>query len=200
VREARVGLAHGEEHRVEPGDLQAVPATESVRKGYDPDRGSAALILASAGIEGTYGIGEGVAGLGRIGLRLDLQPLSIGVRVRADHQRAHSDRFGASQSGVGVELEIARLEQIRGPWWFGIGVRGGVGGAYQSFATDGHAPERSALVGHAGSTLRLERALKDRGVIGLDAGLDGLAYPGEDGAPRTIVRPLVQLEVGTYVW
>ncbi|MEN0064256.1 MAG: caspase family protein [Myxococcota bacterium] len=201
LSEAEATLVRGAETRLMATEMRRVSTGETVRKGYDPERGTAGAILLGAGLAGPFGVGTGTAAMGQVGLRLDTRALSFGVRIGADRQRSIQDEVERNQLALGGALSVVRLQHlVRDRLLVGIGLRAGVDVVNQWFVTPGQATPRAGAVGYLGSVVRAETTLASRWIIGVRAGVDALAFERLDETRTTVVRPFGGLEVGAYVW
>ena len=199
--EADVEVVDGQETRLTASSLRRLSAGETVRKGVDPGRSTAGVLLLGAGMAGPFGIGQGPAGVGQLGLRIDTRALSLTPRILVDHQRSSNGALQGTQTSLGAELSLLRMQHVVGDrLLLGVGVRAGGLAARQRFVTPGSASPETGLVGYLGSVVRLESTIASRWVLGLQGGIDALALQRTDQTLRAVVRPFAAVEVGAYIW
>ncbi|MBX2804310.1 MAG: caspase family protein [Myxococcales bacterium] len=200
VFEATAEVAPGRLTHLRPESLQRVSAGRAVRKGYAPERPTAAVLLAGGGVGGAYGVGEGLSGLGHVGLRLDTRALSVSARLSLDRQGATVGSLRSRQTTWGLDLSVLRMQHVASDdLVVGVGVRTGAAVVSQRFDGRGTALPQTGLVGHVGSVLRAETILGSRVVVALFGGVDALAWQRMDRSRVATVRPFAAMEVGTYL-
>jgi hypothetical protein len=192
VREGAVQVALDNPTDVRVGDLAPVSVGRTIRKGYTPEPlavGVSVGVVASVSERQSLG----VAPIGHLGLRLDGPQLSGLFRVRGTARRVENDDLVMNEEFVGIDGTALRLVDI-GRVSPGIGLRLGVDAVQQRFKTDGVAPPRQALVGRAGSVLRVETGVGARGSLALEGSLDVVVQrveqDGVDGLASTAVPGL----------
>jgi len=192
--EASARVAEGEV--VALTELAPIPYGVTVRKGYS-ESASAVVIGGGGGAPMLDNYDYG--GLGRLGLRLDLEVLTLTPRLRYSRYGASNEDLNLVQQTAGAELSAVHYLD-RGDWAAGIGLSAGADGVWQVFETDGEAAPRRALVGRTGPLLRLEYAPAARWLVGLEAGADVYLLQLEDTEAQldTPVVPYVYLDLARY--
>jgi len=199
VREGVVSVQRGTSLLVRRDDLAAVPYGETVRRGLSEERRSAWALTLGGGLVGP--VVPEVAGSPLVGLgaRVDLEPLSVGLRVHGTRQQATNQTLSLTQDRLGADVQLVKWLDL-GPVVPGVGVRGGGDLVAQRFDTAGEAPARQGLVGRVGPVLGLEVPLSPRTAVSLSGGADVQVYRDVDGAWASLPVPHVMLEGVAYVW
>ncbi len=202
VWEAPAVLRAGEVTSVAAAGMTRVPYGETVRKGY-------------AGGDGVWGVGVAAAASGpwlpdteagplaSLGLRLDLEPLTLEVRVRWGRVGATNELVALTQDALGADLGVAKLFDLAWGLSPGFGLRLGGEGVWQRFETAGEAPERRAVVGRASPHVRLEWAAVPWLSVLLEGGADLYLLPegsgSEAGAPELVAAPTAGLGLTVFL-
>jgi hypothetical protein len=154
VYETYATVAEGHATRVERSEMRRVPYGRLVRKGLGPQTRSAWGVTTGATVSGELLPGTGATVLGTAGVQVDLEPLSLQLRLRYGQSDASNDLVSLEQRVLGGELAALRLFDL-GDFALGFGVRGGADWISQTLTTDGVAPDRGNLTGRAGAVLHV---------------------------------------------
>lgn len=211
VQEVRARVVAGRVTTVHTEDMARVPYGTTVRKGYARRKSVAGALVTSFELAGPFVPKLGLGYYPNLGLKLDLQQLTLLPRVRYGYS-ANPERFpepgeptpvGVTQHLVGFDVGVLKLFDARrlSP---GIGIRAGGDMVWQSFDTSGFAPPRRQLVGRFGPIVRLEYAPVARLVLSLDVGADIYVMRGvdEDGTAKIAVpvAPYGGVGLGAYLF
>ena len=178
--------------------LTPVPYGVTVRKGLSADRRLAWGPMAGLEVAGPTRPELSPTLSGTAGVRLDLEPLSLEVRLLYQRASATNAALELTQDGLGLDATALRLVDF-GALAAGLGVRLGVDGVRQRFETRGEAPDRLGLVGRGGALARLEYAPWAGVSLTASAGLDGLILRKGDGTTGLDAVPFGGLGVTLYV-
>ena len=186
-----------------PEQMSTVPYATSLRKGMSEDTRAIVGIVASGGVEAEPLSQLGPGPTGSLGVRFDLEPMSLVLRGRyASHSAGLFDPLFMQHQAIGADLTAMKLVDVR-RIAFGMGVRLGADGVIQTFDTWGEAPTRRAVQARAGSLLRAEWAPLPRLVVGTEVGLDATVYPGLDSRDQqailTRVVPAAALDLTWWI-
>jgi hypothetical protein len=197
VFEGRATVTSKTEFRVRARDLRRVPYGASVRKGYAPQRRIWG-VTSSVGASGAWQTGLSPHLQGAVGVRADIAAASFELRLRYDRSSGANDSVELTQNGFGLDLGVLKLFDLPGlTSAFGFGLRFGADVVLQTLASDGDAPDRSALVGRTSPFLRWEWAVLPDASVALEAGADLVLTPGEQQLQAT---PGGALSLTVYLW
>jgi len=199
VREGTVRVERGTSLLVARGDLAAVPYGETVRRGLAEERRSAWALTLGGGVVGPTVPRVGGSPLVALGTRVDLEPLSVGLRVHGTRQVHTNQTLTLRQDRLGADIQIGKWVDL-GPVVTGLGVRGGSDVLLQRFDTTGEAEPRQGVVGRFGPWLGLEVPLSPRTALSLSGGADVQVYRDVAGQWASLPVPQVLLEGVAYVW
>ncbi len=152
VFETYATVAEGRATRVARGTMQRVAYGRLVRKGIGPSTRSAWGVTTGAAVSAELLPGTGATVLGTIGLQVDLEPVSLQLRLRYGSSNATNDLVALEQQVFGAEVAALRLFDL-GDFTLGFGVRGGADWVAQSLESTGVAPDRGNLTGRTGAVL-----------------------------------------------
>jgi hypothetical protein len=178
VWQGAVNIAPQELVELGSDGMEQLPYGSTVRRGYTQRR-SALGLQVGLGVTGPPLPELSLAPSTQLGLRLDLEQLTLSAGVRGQRATAASQELTQTYRALGAELGATRLFDLR-PVSVGLGVRAGLEGVRQDFETTGDAPSRQALIGRFGSVLAMERALTPSLLTHLELGLDVALLPLED--------------------
>lgn len=201
IREHTVSVPRGETLPVQVSDMGRVPPGQTVRKGLEERRASLA-VTAGGGLIGPTSPGLGVGPLVSGGVSVDLEPLSVAVRLVGSHHRAENPQVALTQVRVGAD--VAGLKKVDvGPASFGLGARAGVDVAGQWFDTPGDAPARKGASARVGPVLTAEAPLGPV-IASLTPSADVQLYRRYDAdqartAIESFVVPTLSLELARHV-
>lgn len=204
IWERTVDVARGETLELHDGDLSAVSYGATVRKGLAPHGHSAVALSLGGGVLGppTQGLGLGPAG--RIGVLLDLEPMTVALGLIGSHHAADNDQLRLRLARVGGDVAGVKKLDLVG-LALGLGLRAGGDANLQWFETPGIAPPRRGLTGRVGPMVSLDVPLgSPRSLALLSAGADIQLYDHHDpqtgtSALATTVVPSLSLELARYV-
>ena len=189
-----------------PGASLGVPVLREVSFGQATRRGgrrsSALALRVGGGVKGPS-LPELPAGPQlQVGLRLDLAPLTLLLRVVGDRSTGQNASLSMVSTTLGAEVGAFKMLDT-GPFSFGFGLLAGGAWVHQSFTTLGLAPPRDAPIGWLGMATRAEWAFAPRFTLGLEGGVDAallpLQRPDDDAVfsyqPRVIPYATLDLAV-----
>jgi hypothetical protein len=197
VREATVEVIRGGTVALSGSALVGVPYGTTVRRGLADRRRAAVAITAGGGAVGATVAGADPGPVGALGVRVDLEPLSVGVVARYARQGFANEALTADQDLAGLDLELVKRIDVRrlAP---GVGVRLGGDLVWQRFTTAGIAADRRGLTGRLGPWLGAELALASRLALSVAGGADGAVHEVDDGLAARVV-PWARAEVVLHV-
>lgn len=199
VREGTVTVTRGTSLLVSRDDLAAVPYGETVRRGLSEERQSAWALTLGAGLVGPAVPLVGGSPLVGLGARVDLEPLSVGVRVHGTRQSETNPTLTLVQDRLGADLQLVKWLDL-GVVVPGVGVRTGGDLLLQRFDSLGEAPARRGVVGRVGPWLGLEVPVTPRTAVSLSGGADVQVYRDIDGSWASLPVPHLMLEGVAYVF
>lgn len=157
VYEKVVRVSEGGETSVGRAEMSRVPYGRLVRKGLGEESRSAVGVATGAAVTGELVPGTGTTVLGTLGLQLDLEPISLQLRMRYGQGSSQNQLVALDQQVLGAEFGVLRLFDI-GDLALGFGVRAGGDWIRQQLESDGVAPNRSNFTGRAGPVLHVSWA------------------------------------------
>lgn len=184
--------------------MQVQPYGETVRKGLASERSLATMLTLSGGFVPPLHAGTSFGPSGALGVRFDLAPLSVGVRVGYAQYQWRNEVLGSRVHRPSVDVYAAKLFDV-GPVAPGLGLRAGVDLYRQTFETEGISPPQWSAGGRVGALGGLEAKLSPRVVLGVWGGADMLMLRrgGSEEDPQTrlglVASPYAMLELGVYV-
>lgn len=198
VYEGHAEVRSGALEEIGADRLQAVPFGQTVRRGDALSRRSAWLVSAGAEISGAYQQGLPATLGPTLGARVDLAPLSLGLRLRWGRARADNEDLSLIQDTLGADLTALKLYDLAGDVAAGFGVRAGGDMIWQRFDTSGQGPTRTAFAGRASPLVRLEWSPAAWLVAGVEAGAEMIWVPRAEARSFNAV-PTVALSFGGYL-
>jgi len=127
-----------------------------------------------------------IGGFAAVGLRFDLEPLTLETRFRWGRAASENSTVAMTQDLFGADLGIYKVFDLpRVPLGIGIGIRMGGDQVIQRFDTAGSAPDRSQWLWRVAPLVRFEAAVHSMVSLTLDAGADFHLGDFYDTAART---------------
>ena len=154
VHETVARVSEGSATTVRRADMREVPYGRLVRKGLGQTTRSAWGFATGATVSAEVLPGTGALVLGTAGLQLDLEPVTLQLRMRYGQNTTTNDLVALEQRILGAELAVLRLFDL-GDLALGFGVRAGGDWISQALDSQGVAPDRSNFTGRAGPLLHL---------------------------------------------
>ncbi len=171
VREGRIEVGEGATKDVSSTALSAIPYGSAVRRGLSQE--SAVSVNAELGGSAPVltGFSPGIAAA--VGASVDWTGARLQARVRFAQADAQNSDVRSSQLALGADLAAFHVfDWPRLHADLGVGVRVGLDRFWQSFVTNGFAPDRAAWVGRTSPVVRLEFAPHPRWLTGVECALD----------------------------
>lgn len=203
IRETTVVVDAGESLEVGVAGMTAVSPGTTVRKGIDEDLRAAWAVLVGGGLVGPPAPATSAGVGGQIGAAVDLEVLTLAVRVPLAVHRSANSQLVLRQQRVGVEVSGARKSDV-GAAALGLGVRAGLDVTHQGFETPGLAPARLGLTARVGPLVAVDLRLGTRQSVALVAAADiqlSRRYdPLVEGLSLgSFVVPTLSVELARYV-
>jgi hypothetical protein len=202
VHEAQAEVRHGETTVVAEADMSRLPYGRTVRKGF-AEESAIWSVAGGAEVGGPTASGLSVGAFGMVGAQADLEAVTLQARLRYGRANGEAGGLSLSQDMLGVDFGAYKVFDVAGGggWNLGIGlgVRVGADWFYQTFSTEGVAPNRSQFVGRAAPVFRVEVSPAPSMAMALDCGADIYALEGESGGITTPVVPFCALGIGFYL-
>ena len=167
-------------------EMQRVPYGKMVRKGMSDETHSAWGLTSALGFGGEVLPGTGNLAFAALGLKLDLEPITLEFRTRAGLSEADNSFLVLRQRVLGLDVGALKLFDL-GEFSMGLGLRLGADMVSQVFETNGEAPDRFSFVGRGAAVAHLSWTL-----------LPWLSIYLEGGAEATLAQ--TQDESGTQSW
>lgn len=185
---AKVRVVAGETRSL--GEMELLPMGQGARRGETTEPHTPLALMVGGGPAlSPNDIGWGPSG--QAALRLELRPVSLALGVRGWRGSSLNQELSLTQTTGGVWVSALRYTDL-GRWSPGLGLSGGADLTWQTFDTEGIAPDRQAFSGRIGPTARLDLAVGPRVTIGLELALDIQLVPITDvGDERTSVDATV---------
>ncbi len=152
VFEGSVRIAQGQTASLGLDQMSPVPYGAIARKGLAPQDVSAWSLTVGAEVSDSIQPQTGVLLAGVVGASVDLDPLTLRLRMRYGRSSSTNPSLELQQDVLGADLSVLKLFDF---WSLtaGFGVRAGGDWARQSFVTDGVAPVRNAFTARGGALL-----------------------------------------------
>lgn len=154
VHEATTHLAAEQEVSLATEDMESIPYGRMVRKGLGSDSELALGVTSGVGISGPLVEGTGQVLLGQVGLQVDLEPLSLQLRLRYGAAQQSNHSIALEQDVLGADLTALKLFDVSS-LSLGFGVRLGGDWIQQRFQTQGLAPDRDTFTLRAAPLVHL---------------------------------------------
>ncbi|MCB9687858.1 MAG: caspase family protein [Alphaproteobacteria bacterium] len=196
--EGRVDLERGGSATVSRAELDPVPYGTTVRRGLDEGRHAALALSAGLGV-----VGPTLPELPSspelvVGGRMDLEPVSLLLRVHGGHVRHVNEALTLDQDRAGVDLGAVKWMDV-GRFAPGVGVQVGADLVRQRYQTAGTAPDHVGAVGRIGPWLGAELLASGRTSLSLGGGVDVALYRELDGGFTAQPVPHGSLQGVVYV-
>ncbi|MCA9493116.1 MAG: hypothetical protein KC621_24465, partial [Myxococcales bacterium] len=196
--EGRVDLARGGSATLSRTELEPVPYGTTVRRGLDEQRHTALALSAGIGV-----VGPTLPELPSspelvVGGRMDLEPVSLLLRVHGGHVRHVNEALTLDQDRAGVDLGAVKWMDV-GRFAPGVGVQVGADLVRQRYRTEGTAPDHVGAVGRIGPWLGAELLASGRSSVSLGGGVDVALYRELDGGFAAHPVPHGSLQGVVYV-
>jgi len=205
VWEGRVRLRAGAERRLRHDDLDSVPVGRVVRKGLTGRSTAALAVLVGGGLRQDLVPETGLLPVGLVGAQLDLEQLTVQLRLHYGRGGSSNSLVSLTQDVVGLHAAVLRFVDV-GPLTAGFGLRAGVDGVRQTFETRGEAPPRSSLLGRAGALVHLGGAPLSRLSLWAELGADAVRMstvdpqaPDQEPAPVARLVPFASVGATVYL-
>jgi hypothetical protein len=182
--------------------MQRVPYGRIVRKGLGAESKAAMGVVGGAGWAGPLVEEGGQTGVGQLGVQLDLEALSLQLRLRYGQARQENEFLKTEQRLLGGDAAVLKLFDLDA-LSLGFGLRAGVDWAQQRFEGEGVAPPRDAVVLRAGPVLHLGWSAAERWGLYLEGSGDAYLLTTEDTEAKrseTGLRFVPQAMVGAIFY
>jgi hypothetical protein len=202
VREVTTRVSAGQEVTLAEEDMEEIPYGQVVRKGLGGgDEGLALGLITGVGVSGALVEGTGPLLLGQVGAQVELEALSLQVRLRYGEAERRNDFLGISQGVLGVDAAALKLLDVS---WLtvGFGVRAGADWVYQRFETAGEAPDRDTLTLRAAPLVSLGASPWSQVQLTLEGSGDAYLFTVQsaEGEAATELRFVPQVMAGLLIY
>ena len=183
VYEAPAQVKRGEHTALRAAALRRIPYGATVRKGYLRDAPPLYALSVAGGVAMSTVKGLDAVPVAALGLRRDFESLTYELRARYGRTEAANDDLRLTHQRAGLEVGALKLFDLT-PLAVGVGLRAGADAVWQSFETQGEAPDRFAVMGRASTVARVEVALLPWLSLGVEGGAEVVWRPaaGDDDA------------------
>jgi hypothetical protein len=202
VEEVATKLLAGNTTTISADEMQRVPYGRIVRKGLGAQSKAAMGVVGGVGWAGPLVEEGGQTGVGQLGVQLDLEALSLQLRLRYGQARQENEFLKTEQRLLGGDAAVLKLFDLDA-LSLGFGLRAGVDWAQQRFEGEGVAPPRDAVVLRAGPVLHLGWSAAERWGLYLEGSGDAYLLTTEDTEAKrseTGLRFVPQAMVGAIFY